>query len=185
MFKKISEYKVRDWVVIAMISAILGVVFTLLDSAYSPLSNLLGPTFISLTFGLYALSALLPAYIIRKPGAAVVGALIAAVINILTGSPYGIHIIVAGLLQGLGTEVGFAIRKYEKYNFISFAFTAVFITIFVSARDYLIFSLSQLTVPLLIVTLVIRCVSAWIISYVICYLVGKALEKTGLVKFGK
>jgi len=185
MLKKIKSYKTRDWITIAVIAAVIGVFFTFLDSMYSALANLLGPTFMALTFGVYALSALLPIYLVRKPGAAVIGSLFAAVINILTGSPYGIHIIVAGLLQGLGAELGFGIVKYEKYGITSFGITALFIMLFVSLRDYFVFSLGQLTTPLLVATLALRVVSIVIISYLICLAIGTALNKAGLVKFGK
>lgn len=180
MFDKIKNYAVKDWVTIAMIAAVVGVVFTLLDSVYSPLSNLLGPLLISVTFGIYALSALLPMFIIRKPGAAIIGGLIAAVINILTGSPYGIHIVVAGLLQGLGAEIGFGLFNYKKFNFPHFALSAVFLTTFVTIRDYAVFSLSQLSLPILIATIAIRMASAIIVSYLICTLIKTALQKTGL-----
>ena len=182
---KFKDYKTRDWVVIAVVGAVIGALFTLMDSAYSPLESLLGPILISLTFGVYAMSALLPIYIIRKPGAALVGSLIGAVLNILTGSPYGIHIIVAGLLQGLGAEVGFAIGKYEKYSIFNFLLSGIFITIFVTLRDYFVFGLNQLTPDLLIATIVIRLASAAVIGFVLCWVLGKALKKVGLMKQSK
>ena len=185
MFAKIKDYKTRDWIMIAVVSAVIGVFFTFMDSMYSVLSNLLGPTFMALTFGVYAMSALLPLYLVRKPGAALIGSLFAAVINILTGSPYGIHIVVAGLLQGLGAEVGFGITKYEKYGILNFGIASLFITLFVSLRDYFVFSLGQLTLPLLIATLALRIASIVVISYLLCLVIGAALNKTGLVKWNK
>ncbi len=185
MAEKIKAYKTRDWVMIAVVSAVVGVFFTFMDSLYSSLSSLLGPTFMALTFGLYALSALLPLYLVRKPGAALIGSLFAAVINILTGSPYGIHIVVAGLLQGLGAELGFGMLKYEKFSFPGFALAALFVTLFVSLRDYFIFGLNQLPLPLLLATLALRIASIVVISYLLCLAIGAALSKTGLVKFAK
>lgn len=183
MLSKIKEYKTRDWILVAVVAAVMGVFFTFMDSMYTSLSNLLGPTFMALTFGVYALSALLPLYLVRKPGAALIGSVFAAVINILTGSPYGIHIVVAGLLQGLGAEVGFGILKYKKFGMPCFVLSSVFITLFVSLRDYFIFSLSQLTTPLLIATLALRVGSIIVISFLLCLAIGTALNKAGLVKF--
>ena len=185
MIAKIKDYKTRDWITIAVVAAVIGVFFTFMDSMYSVLANLLGPTFMALTFGVYAMSALLPLYLVRKPGAALIGSVFAAVINILTGSPYGIHIVVAGLLQGLGAEVGFGITKYEKYGILNFCIASLFITLFVSLRDYFVFSLGQLTTPLLIATLALRVVSIVVISYLLCLAIGAALNKTGLVKWSK
>lgn len=182
MIEKMRSYRTRDWILIAVMAAVIGVFFTFMDSMYSALSNLLGPTLMAVTFGIYALSALLPAYLVHKPGAALIGSLFAAVINILTGSPYGIHIAVAGLLQGLGAEVGFGLTRYERYGVGSFALSAVFVTLFVSLRDYFVFGLGMLPTPLLLATLALRVVSIAVISFLICLAVGTALRKTGLLK---
>ena len=70
--KKIST---KEVVIVAMVAAVIGVIYTLLDFAYMPLSAVLGTVFMELTFGIYLLSASLPMYIVRKPGVAVFGAL--------------------------------------------------------------------------------------------------------------
>jgi energy-coupling factor transport system substrate-specific component len=176
------RYATRDWILIAAVSAVIGVFFTFLDSLYSSLSNLLGPA-MDVTFGVYALSALLPLYLCRKPGSALAGSLFAAVINILTGSPYGIHIIIAGLLQGLGAEAGFCIGRYKRYGILQFVIASLFITLFVSLRDYFVFSLGQLPFPLLMLTLGLRILSVSLVSFLICLSVGAALRKAGLVKY--
>mgnify|MGYP000187573997 CR=1 FL=1 len=79
-----------------------------------PMSAVLGTVFMEITFGVYMLSAALPMYIVRKPGFAVFGALVAAGVNLLMGSPYGLQLVLAGFLEGLGVEIGYAILgKYE------------------------------------------------------------------------
>lgn len=183
MIKEIKKYRVRDWVLIAMTAAVLGVLFTFLDSLYTPLSNLLGPVFLGITYGVYRLSALLPSYLTRKPGAALVGSLFAGCINLLTGSPYGINIIVAAALQGLGAEIGFGIGKYKNYSIKYFFISAFFMELFVAIRDYFVFGLSQLSIPMLIATLVVRFLSTAIIGFALCYVTGKGLTKVGLVRY--
>ena len=109
-----KKFKTKEIVVVAMISAVIGVIFTLLDWAYMPMSAVLGTVFMEITFGVYMLSAALPMYIVRKPGFAVFGALVAAGVNLLMGSPYGLQLVLAGFLEGLGVEIGYAILgKYE------------------------------------------------------------------------
>jgi energy-coupling factor transport system substrate-specific component len=173
------RYATRDWILIAAVSAVIGVFFTFLDSLYSSLSNLLGSA-MDLTFGVYAL---LPLYLCRKPGSALAGSLFAAVINILTGSPYGIHIIVAGLLQSLGAEAGFGVGRYKRYGILQFVIASLFITLFVSLRDYFAFGLGQLPFPLLLLTLGLRILSVSLASFLICLAIGLALRKAGLVKY--
>lgn len=176
-----EKMKNKEIVIVAMIGAVLGAFFMLLDTLYTPLSTLLGPIFINLTFGIYALSAILPMVIIKKPGAALIGSLVASVINILAGSPYGIHIIVAGLLQGLGCEVGFFVSKY-KLNLTSLLISGVFITVFVTIRDYFIFGYNMLPPVTLIAVIAIRVISATFIGGYISKLIEAGLQKTGVLQ---
>lgn len=185
MNEQMKKYKTRDWVLIAMVAAVLGVIFIFLDSLYTPLSNLLGPVFLGITYGVYTLSALLPLYLIRKPGAALAGSLFASVINMLGGSPYGVNILVAGLLQGLGAEAGFAIGKYRRYSLADFFIAAIFMTAFVYVRDYFVFGLSQLSLSITIETILVRYLSTAIIGYLLCKVIGKSLNKVGLVQYDK
>ena len=86
MNKKITT---KEIVVVAMVAAVVGVIYTLLDYAYMPMSAVLGTVFMELTFGIYMLSGALPMYLVRKPGIAFFGALVTAGVNLLLGSPYG------------------------------------------------------------------------------------------------
>ena len=97
-----NKITTKEIVVAAMVAAVIGVIFTLLDYAYMPLSAVLGTVFMELTFGIYMLSPALPMYIVRRPGMAIFGALVAAGVNLLLGSPYGIQLVLAGFLEALG-----------------------------------------------------------------------------------
>ena len=48
MNKKITT---KEIVVVAMVAAVVGVIYTLLDYAYMPMSAVLGTVFMELTFG--------------------------------------------------------------------------------------------------------------------------------------
>lgn len=50
-----KKFKTKEIVVVAMISAVIGVIFTLLDWAYMPMSAVLGTVFMEITFGVYML----------------------------------------------------------------------------------------------------------------------------------
>lgn len=49
MNKKITT---KEIVVVAMVAAVVGVIYTLLDYAYMPMSAVLGTVFMELTFGI-------------------------------------------------------------------------------------------------------------------------------------
>ena len=57
MNKKLTT---KEIVVVAMVAAVVGVIYTLLDYAYMPMTAVLGTVFMELTFGIYMLSGALP-----------------------------------------------------------------------------------------------------------------------------
>ena len=69
-----KKFTTKEVVVVAMVAAVIGVIYTLLDWAYMPLSAVLGTVFMELTFGVYMLSAAMPMYLVRKPGFAIFAA---------------------------------------------------------------------------------------------------------------
>lgn len=177
MSKKI---KLKEIVVVAMISAILSVVFTGMDSMYQPIQSIFGPLGGDIIGGIYYLSALIPAFIVRKPGAALVGSLFTGVMNLLLGSPYGINIIVASLLQGVGVEVILAISKYKKYSFVNMALAGVLASILVTARDYFVFGFS-LYAGMIPMMLVARVISSIILGGALSMVIGNGLKATGVL----
>jgi ABC-type thiamin/hydroxymethylpyrimidine transport system permease subunit len=119
------KWKTKEIVIVAMLAVVIGVIYTLMDAAYMPLSAILGPVFMELTFGVYLLSAALPMYIARKPGFALFGALVTAGANLLLGSPYGIQLVLAGVLQAGGTEIGYLIGGKHKGSYINITATGI------------------------------------------------------------
>lgn len=172
--------KLKEIVVAAMISAILGVVFTGIDSIYQPIQAALGPLGGDIIGGVYYLSALIPAFIIRKPGAGLMGSLFTGVMNLLLGSPYGINVIVAAILQGIGVEAILAISKYNKYSFINMALAGVLAAALVSTRDYFIFGF-DLYAGMIPVMLVARAISSMILGGFLAMAIGNGLKTTGVL----
>lgn len=172
--------KLKEIVVIALLSVLIGVVFTTLDSIYKPLKTLAGPLGGDIINGLYLLSALLPMYIVRKPGSALIGSIFTGLVNLLMGSPYGIHIIVAALLQGVGVEIIVALRGYKKYSFLQMSLSGILAMLLVTARDYFVFGLSFYG-SLLPAAIGIRILSAIIFGAGITIALSNGLKATGVL----
>lgn len=175
-----QRLKLKEIVVLAMISALMGVVFMGLDSVYQPLQTLAGPLGGEIIYGIYLVSALISMYIVRKPGAGIIGSLFTGLINLLMGSPYGIHIIVASLLQGAGVELVMALGKYENFSFAQMGLASIAAMIFVTTRDYFIFGFS-LYANLVPIMLVVRVISSLIFGAGLSVVLGQGLKKTGVL----
>ena len=48
-----KKFSTKEVVIVAMVAAVIGVIFTLLDYAYMPMSAVLGTVFMEITFGVY------------------------------------------------------------------------------------------------------------------------------------
>lgn len=175
-----KDINLKEIVVLAMIAALMGVVFIGIDSIYEPLKALAGPFGGAVIYGVYLVSALLSMYLIRKPGAGLVGSLFTGVVNLLLGSPYGIHIIVASTLQGIGVEASMALGRYKRFNLLQMSLGAVLSMIFVTIRDYFVFGFAlygNLMGPILIV----RTISSIVFGAGLTIVIGKALKGTGVL----
>jgi len=176
-----KKWKSREVVIVAIVAAVIGVIYTLMDYAYMPLAALLGPVLMELTFGIYLLSAALPAYIVRKPGFALFGALVTAAVNILLGSAYGIQVVLAGVLQALAVELVYAIWKY-KPNLLCLVVSGILAGCFVFVRDYIVFGYSTLSAGVIIGMLAVRFISAAVIGTLLVKGIRAGLQKAGAMK---
>jgi energy-coupling factor transport system substrate-specific component len=111
-------WRVVDIVVAAVIAVAFGVVFVAWNALWSfttPFFAALPPAQ-ALIYGVWLLPGVLVGLIVRKPGAALFGGLVSAIVSALIGSQWGIDAIVSGALQGGGAELAFALGLYRRWN---------------------------------------------------------------------
>lgn len=111
-------WRVVDIVVAAVLAVAFGVVFQVWNLVWAAT----GPAFAALPplqgfmYGIWLLPAVLVPMIIRRPGAAILGELVAASVSALLGAQWGLLTIVYGLLQGGAAELVFAFALYRAWN---------------------------------------------------------------------
>jgi energy-coupling factor transport system substrate-specific component len=66
--------------------------------------------------GGWLFAGVLTALVIRKPGAALYGELVAATVSALVGNQWGVLTLESGLVQGLGAELVFAVFLYRRWG---------------------------------------------------------------------
>ncbi len=116
----LDAWNTTELVTMAVLAVIFAVVFNIWSAIVSgPLGGLynqLGP-WNSLFSGIWFIPGFLVPYIIRKPGAALVGEGVAGFLSFLLGSPWGfMGAAIAGLTQGIGAEVPFAVTNWRNYR---------------------------------------------------------------------
>ncbi len=116
----LDAWNTNELVTMAVLAVIFAVVFNLWSFATSgplkPLYDGLGG-WNSLLSGVWFIPGLLVPYIIRRPGAALLGEGVAGFLSFLLGSPWGfMGAAIAGLTQGIGAETAFAATRWRNYS---------------------------------------------------------------------
>lgn len=126
-----ARWRVSDLVVVAVLGASFGVVYW----AWNQLWLLTAPLFVvfppaqAVLYGVWMLPAVLAGYLIRRPGAAVLGSITATVVSAFLGNVFGLTVLIYGLVQGVAAESVFAGTRYRVWNW----FTAGLATGFAAA----------------------------------------------------
>ena len=113
-----TRYRSVDLLVTVLIGAAFGVAFL----GYGQLYTLIGPLTAAfkpaegLLAGIWFLPAVLAALLVRKPGAALLAEMVAAVLSMLLGSQWGWGTAVSGLMQGGGVELAFLLTRYRRFT---------------------------------------------------------------------
>lgn len=117
--RPIYRWRVVDIVVASVLAVAAGLVFVLWNIASNPLGAPLSaalPGLQALVGGGWLFAGVLTALVIRKPGAALYGELVAAIVSALVGNQWGVLTIESGLVQGLAAELVFAAFVYRRWG---------------------------------------------------------------------
>lgn len=113
------RWRVVDIVVASVLATAAGLVFVVWNIASNPISAPLTaalPGLQALLAGGWLFAGVLTALVVRKPGAALYGELVAATVSALVGNQWGVLTLESGLVQGLGAELVFAAFFYRRWG---------------------------------------------------------------------
>ncbi len=120
-----AAWDLRDIVLVVVLGVVFGFLYWALVQAWTWLSVVTGP-FGDLTqhmlFGGWLLVAPLAIAITRRPFAGIIAEIIASIIEVVfLGSAVGPLLFVSAAIQGLGSEIPFAIGGYRRFGWIRYA----------------------------------------------------------------
>lgn len=113
------RWRVVDIVVAAVLGVAIGLLFwgwNIIGGAWFGAADALTPGFGGIAVGIWLIGGVIGGLVIRKPGAALVVELIAAIISMLIGNVWGVSTVLSGLVQGLGAELIFALFLYRRFG---------------------------------------------------------------------
>lgn len=119
----VTSDRFRWRVVDIVVAAVLGVAIGLIFWGWNTVGGLwfaamdgLTPGLGGIAVGIWLLGGVVGGLVIRKPGAALLVELVAAIVSALIGNVWGISTIFSGLAQGLGAELIFLAFLYLRFT---------------------------------------------------------------------
>lgn len=175
--------QLRDIVLMVMLGVVFGFLYWALVQAWNALAVAMGPAgdlSQHVLFGGWLLVAPIAIAIIRRPGVGVIAEVIAAVLEVVfLGSAVGPILLVAALLQGVGSELPFALTHYRRYGWGVYAVSgllgATLVFFFTGLR------LGWFGQDILLLRLTIQALSGIVLGGLLAKVIVDALRRTGVL----
>jgi energy-coupling factor transport system substrate-specific component len=175
------RWSTRDFIVAAALAVPLGVFWSYVWAYVWALASNAIPELGDLFDGFYVVGGILVAYVIRKPGAALLGEMIASLIEMpLTG--FGAAVLWLGLLQGLGVEALLMGVRYRHWGWgVLAAAGAAGALLTVVGYYYPVEGWAQLAVGVQVLRIALKLIGGAVFAGVGGKLIGDALAQTGVL----
>ena len=187
MDKEMKAWQLKDIIMMAILGVVFAAVYMAVFQGGLAISTALTPFGLAnfgfeIIYGVWFMAATLAAYIIRKPGVALITEMLASAIELLMGNSGGLTVVLTGFIQGLGAEAVFAAFRYKKWDTVSMILAGMASALLIFCYELYYLNYITLSPALLIGQLAVRFISAAVFSGIICRLAGDALAKTGVVR---
>ncbi|CAH1853673.1 ECF transporter S component [Convivina praedatoris] len=183
---KSTTWHLQEVIWLALIGIAFGLIYWLMDSVYQVTGVLLGavglqPLNDELTLGPWMMAGPLASYLLRRIGAGVLGELLGASGEMLLGGTFGVSTLLSGVIQGVGSELGFALTGYRNWKaglwlstltgtIVTFAWSMI-------KSGYLHYSWSML-----LILFIARFISIFIFAGLLVYWIVNLLERSQILK---
>lgn len=176
-------WKLRDIVVTGILCVVGGAFFMGVDWLY----NLLFPATASPVFsnsinGLWWIPAVLVPYIIRRPGAAFIAEVVAALFEFAFGSPYSAGAVISGIVQGLGAEIVFALFGWKVYRTAVLMFAGTLAGAGYAVQAWFQYGWSGYVFGVALGAFVVTLLSGALFGGLLAKWIGDALNRTGVLR---
>ncbi|MCL2189626.1 MAG: ECF transporter S component [Defluviitaleaceae bacterium] len=182
------KWKLKDVILASIISVLFAFIcFATVHSVSFVVAPLVmpfgfGDIAIEFVFGIFFMSATLAAYVIQKPGVAVIVGTMTGVVQVLMGSAFAATLLPSAFFQGLGVEAVFFATRYKKFNLPVMLLAAVGPTITSFVLAWYRGLWMDLDFGFVATRFVIRLCSALLFSGIITKLLADRLAKVGVLK---
>ncbi len=165
-----------------LVTAIIAIVFALLLTGANYLLVIItpfGPLAVQAISGLWVIPGLITAYILRRPGAALLSQVLVGIIQAPL-SPYGWMTVVGQLTYGIASELVFLVTRYRNYSLPVMLVAGALTNLFNMGLAYLALGYANLStgiqIAVVALTLLSGALSGWLSKAL-----TDAIAKTGVL----
>lgn len=173
----------RDILLLVMLGVVFGFLYWALVQAWNALAVVMGPAgdlAQHVLLGGWLLVAPIAIAIIRRPFVGIIAEVIASVIEVVfLGSPAGPTLLIAATLQGLGSELPFALTRYRRFGWWVYALSGVLGALLVFF--YSAFRFGWFGQEILLLRLGLQLVSGLVLGGLLAKVIVGALQRTGVL----
>ena len=174
-------WQTRDVIVAAALAVPLGLIWSYVWGVVWLAGRGILPELGFLLDGFYIVAGVLVGYVVRRPGAALLGEMIASLVEVPL-TPFGPIVLWLGLLQGLGAEAVFAATRYRNYSLpvMMLAGAAGALFVFVG-YDYPVYGYASLAIGVQLLRFALKLIGGAVFAGLGGKLIGDALARTGVL----
>ncbi|MEE1651962.1 ECF transporter S component [Brachybacterium sp. J144] len=173
----------RELVLVVVLGVVFGFLYWAFVQAWNLLAIAMGPAgdlAQHVLFGSWLLVGPIAIAILRRPGVGILAEILAAVIEVVfLGSPVGPLLLLSAALQGLGSELPFALTRYRRYGWGVFAVSGALgasLVFFWTA-----YRMGWYGQDLLALRLGMQMLSGVLLGGLLARVIVRALERTGVL----
>ena len=176
-----SGWTLRETLIIAVLGAVFAVLYLGWVQLWLVAQAAVGAISMDVFMGFWFIASIVAAAIVRKPGVALGAEVMAAAVEILLGSPGGLMLILAGLIQGAGAEAVFAATGWRRYSLPVLMAAGVGAAVASFIYTWVRFDYGALAPGLLMAMFALRCLSGALLAGWLGHAIVAALYRTGVL----
>lgn len=178
-----TPLSLRELVLVVVLGVVFGFLYWVFVQAWNGLAIAMGPAgdlAQHLVFGSWLLVAPVAIAILRRPGVGILAEMLAAIIEVVfLGSPVGPLLLLSAALQGIGSELPFALTRYRRFGWGVFAASGALgagLVFFWTA-----YRMGWYGQDLLALRLGVQVLSGIVLGGLLAKVIVRALERTGVL----
>ena len=179
-----KSWRVVDIVVAAVLAAVCAVVFWAWSNLLYPVvgaASVAYPPAVGLITGGWLVAGVLGGLVVRKPGAALFVELLAAVLQGLLGTSFGLTVVLSGLVQGLGAELVLAAFRYRRFDALVAVLAGALSGVFLGVSENVLYNY-EWALGHQVVYVVLAALSGAVLAGLLMWAAVRALAATGVLQ---